>query len=61
MTSEELKQLGNDIESVYKIAYNKALDDLVSKMESEYYNKGGTQFDNAILEMKRFTEQIKQQ
>ena len=38
---------------------DKVLDDLVSKMKEEYYNKVGTQFDNAIFEMEKMAERLK--
>ena len=38
---------------------DKVLDDLVSKMKEEYYQKVGTQFDNAIYEMEKMAERLK--
>ena len=39
---------------------NKVLDELVSKMKKEYFHRVGTQFDNAILEMEKLAERLKQ-
>lgn len=39
---------------------NKALDQLVLTMKSRYFNRVGTQFDNAILEMEKIAEMLKQ-
>ena len=38
---------------------NNVLDKLVDKMKSEYFHMIGDQFDNAILEMEKFAEELK--
>ena len=38
---------------------NKVLDELVSKMNKEYLHRVGTQFDNAIVEMEKLAERLK--
>lgn len=35
-----------------------AMNELVGKMKEEYYNKVGTQFDNAIIEMGKMVEKL---
>ena len=37
----------------------KVLDELVSKMKNEYLHRVGTQFDNAILEMEKMAEKLR--
>jgi hypothetical protein len=49
----------NDADKAIKEERNKALDELVDKMKSEYFHRVGTQFDNAILEMEKFAESLK--
>lgn len=39
---------------------NKVLDELVSKMKKDYLHKVGTQFDNAIYEMEKIADRIKE-
>ena len=39
---------------------NKTLDEIVNKMKSRYFHRIGTQFDNAILEMEKLAEKLKQ-
>lgn len=43
-----------------KIIRNRAMDELVNKMKNEYFHRVGTQFDNAILEMEKMAERLKQ-
>lgn len=40
------------------IIKNMAMNELVSKMKDEYFNKVGTQFDNAIIEMGKMVEKL---
>lgn len=40
------------------IIKNMAMNELVSKMKSEYFHRVGTQFDNAILEMEKMAEKL---
>ena len=49
-----------DADKAIKEERNKALDDLVNKMKSRYFHRIGTQFDNAILEMEKMAELLKQ-
>lgn len=49
-----------DADKAIKEERNKALDGLVNKMKSRYFNMVGTQFDNAILEMEKLAELLKQ-
>ena len=41
-----------------KIIKTMAMNELVSKMKDEYFNKVGMQFDNAILEMEKIAEKL---
>lgn len=50
----------NDADKAIKEERNKALDELVNKMKSRYFHRIGTQFDNAILEMEKIAERLKQ-
>lgn len=49
-----------DADKAIKEERNKALDELVNKMKSRYFHRIGTQFDNAILEMEKMAELLKQ-
>ena len=49
-----------DADKAIKEERNKALDELVNKMKSRYFHRIGTQFDNAILEMGKMAELLKQ-
>lgn len=49
-----------DADKAIKEERNKALDELVNKMKSRYFHRIGTQFDNAILEMEKSAERLKQ-
>lgn len=49
-----------DADKAIKEERNKALDGLVNKMKSRYFHRIGTQFDNAILEMEKIAERLKQ-
>lgn len=40
------------------IIKNMAMNELVNKIKEEYFNKVGTQFDNAIIEMEKVAEKL---
>ena len=48
-----LKNNSND-----NIIKSRSMNELVHKMKDEYFNKVGTQFDNAILEMEKIAEKL---
>lgn len=49
-----------DADKAIKEERNKALDQLVNTMKSRYSHRVGTQFDNAIFEMEKLAERLKQ-
>ena len=50
----------NDADKAIREERNKTLDELVKEMKNNYFHKVGTQFDNAILEMEKIAERLKQ-
>ncbi len=48
-----------DADNAIRGERNKAFDELINEMKSRYFHMIGNQFDNAILEMEKFAELLK--